>query len=307
MAKEFKTIAELISLLESRGVITDCETFSAINRESYYAIINGYKSPFLDRDSMMSSSEDVYKKGTEFRWIYDLFLFDRDLRAITFKYLMKVEAAMKSAVVYSFCHNHQKHKDYLDISYFCSSDDYLVSRHYKRNKQVDYSQNLSRLMALLNKKTVKNKHSRPFTKHYIEKYGFVPLWVLSNELTFGNIVNFYQLMQPKDREEVCRILAREANREESKTNFLSQRKLLRYAKVLVGFRNICAHDERLYCAKINNDGFNVIADGILNILGLKVLNCFLDEVSDLFGKYKGRLKVVSLSSLLKDMGFNARG
>lgn len=43
MAKEFKTFAQLIELLESRGVLIDATTADCLRRESYYAIINGYK------------------------------------------------------------------------------------------------------------------------------------------------------------------------------------------------------------------------------------------------------------------------
>ena len=48
MGKEFKTIEELVNLLESRNVITDENTAPALQQESYYAIVNGYKKPFLD-------------------------------------------------------------------------------------------------------------------------------------------------------------------------------------------------------------------------------------------------------------------
>lgn len=63
MAKEFKTIGELVDLLESRGVKTDEKTSSVLQRESYYAIVNGYKDTFLDRAAMQSSPGDVYKRA----------------------------------------------------------------------------------------------------------------------------------------------------------------------------------------------------------------------------------------------------
>lgn len=80
--KDFKTIDQLVRLLESRGVITDEWTPLAIERESYYAIVNGYKEPFLDKKAMASTHEDVYLPGTRFEWIYCLFMFDRELRAL---------------------------------------------------------------------------------------------------------------------------------------------------------------------------------------------------------------------------------
>lgn len=59
MNKEFKTIDELVSLLASRNIIVDAETGRILQKEGYYAIVNGYKDTFLDRDAMQSSSGDV--------------------------------------------------------------------------------------------------------------------------------------------------------------------------------------------------------------------------------------------------------
>ena len=84
MAKEFKTIGELVDLLESRGVKTDEETSSVLQREGYYAIVNGYKDTFLDRAAMQSSPGDVYKKGTTFRQIYDLFRLSSSLVSVLY-------------------------------------------------------------------------------------------------------------------------------------------------------------------------------------------------------------------------------
>lgn len=105
MAKEFKTFAQLIELLESRGVATDATTVDCLRRESYYAVINGYKGPFLDKNAAQSSSDDVFREGTSFKNIYDLFLFDRELRQLIFSYLARAEAVRKNAVVYSFSMN----------------------------------------------------------------------------------------------------------------------------------------------------------------------------------------------------------
>ena len=37
--------AQLIELLEGRGVATDASTTDCLRRESYYAVVNGYKAP----------------------------------------------------------------------------------------------------------------------------------------------------------------------------------------------------------------------------------------------------------------------
>lgn len=306
MPKEFKTINELITLLESRGVKTDSDTEIALMRESYYAIVNGYKKPFLDLKAMEKSNEDIYKQGTEFTWMYDLFLFDRDLRALVFKYMAKAEASIRSAIVYSFCFAHQSHNDYLDISNYCDPNEYLVSKHFKGNKEQLFQQNLIRFMGTLNKKLIVKSGTRPFIKHYLNKYNSVPLWVLANDLTFGNMVNMYQLMQVHDRERTCTIIAKENLKENNDYPYLSPRMLLRYAKVLVSFRNICAHDERLYCSKVGNDDLKMALFSLMMIIGSNEFDLFVKELSQLFVRYKGRLHNVTPMSLLGDMGFTVK-
>ena len=72
---------------------------------------------------MQSSADDVYVEGSRFDWVFSLFQFDRDLRQITFSYLIQAEAALKTATVYAFCETHQGCSDYLDRASFCSAKD----------------------------------------------------------------------------------------------------------------------------------------------------------------------------------------
>ena len=158
MAKEFKTIDQLVELMESRGIVTDDKTATAIKRESYYAIINGYKAPFLDREAMKSSAEDVYLEGTTFQQIYDLFMFDRRLRESTFPYLTAAESALKNAVVYAFCEKNRDAEAYLERSNYTPARDMLVPKSYQGNKAEEHATNMANLMKILNGK---NKHGQP--------------------------------------------------------------------------------------------------------------------------------------------------
>lgn len=299
--KEFKTYDELIQLLESRNVITDENTKTQLMRESYYAIVNGYKDPFLDNKAMIASHDDIYRKGTKFEWIYSLFSFDRDLRSITFRYLTRAEATMKNAVMYAFCSAYPDPNAYLDRSSYVDPKDMLVASSYTGNKTLLHQDNLTTLMRILNSKL--SKKSKQFTKHYMETYGFVPLWVLQNDLTFGNISNFYQLQKRSIQNHACKLIL-EANKETQKR--LTADKLLRAFSVLVDFRNICAHDERLYCAKVGKSqdiDYSMMLTYLMDVIPEEEFMQFLQEIVDLFNKHKDNLHVVSMESLLKGMGF----
>ena len=305
MAKEFKTIDELIEIMQSRGIETDDATRQAIMRESYYAIVNGYKKPFLDTKAMESKDEDVYVKGTKFEWIYTLFLFDRDLRNVTFKYLAKAEAIMKTSVVYAFCERHPEHDSYLQRSSYVDAKNMLFPKGFKGNRARTYSNDMSKLMRMLNGKLSDSPARKQFVGHYVNKYGSVPLWVLSNDLTFGNMAHFYQLQTRSVQNRSCKLVL-EANGQLEKKARMTPLELLHAFSVLSEFRNLCAHDERLYCSKVGKSGdidYSRMARELFRVLPERDFGSFIDEVFGLFAKYGDDLHVVTPKTLLQDMGF----
>lgn len=299
MTKDFKTIDELMELLRKRGVSVDGQTAEIIRRESYYAVINGYKQPFLDTGAMESSSDDVYREGTFFKNIYDLFLFDRDLRFITFKYLTRAEAIIKTSVVYAFCNKNRERDAYLERSNYCRPDDMLVPKSFSGNKHREHRVNLNRLMGLFNDKLNIDSQSRPFITHYVNKYGGVPLWVLSNDLTFGNIAHFFQLQKRGVQNETCKII-NDIRGNGNGTRDL--RELLRAINVLVGFRNICAHDERLYCAVVKDARFNDMITMLSRVIPQDEVKDFISEINSLLKRYASRLDIDAIDDLITGMG-----
>lgn len=299
MAKEFKTIDQLIELMESRGIKTDDQTALAIRRESYYAIINGYKGPFLDREAMQSSSDDVYLPGTTFKQIYDLFIFDRHLRQLTFPFLTLAESTLKNAVVYAFCEKNRDAEAYLERSNYVSASNMLVPRAYQGNRIEEHATNMANLMRILNGKlTASPKKMRPFVRHYRNSYGKVPLWVLQNDLTFGNIAHFYQLQKRDVQNAACKIVSEGAQRRLR----LNPHDLLRAFDVLVGFRNICAHDERLYCASVKGARFADMYRQLRLILPEDEANAMLEALNSLIREFNGRISHDVLIQVNQEMG-----
>lgn len=299
--KEFKTIAAQIGILESRGMIVGEGASTVLLRENYYSIINGYKDPFLDKGAMRTNANDLYLEGTRFEWLYSLFQFDRELRQITFSYLLQAEAALKTATVYAFCESHKACSDYLDRSSFCSAREMLTPKAFKGNMISLHSKNLNALMGILNRKLVINAQSRPFVAHYMAAYGEVPLWVLCNDLTFGNMSHFYQLMKRSDQNSTCKHLfkttlcAKDAKR-------ITPHEVLRAYDVLTHFRNLCAHDERLYCAKVGNDGYASVVKLMEIALPGDVVTNMKSDVEALLQKYEGKLHVITARDLRKQLG-----
>lgn len=69
MDKPFRTHNELICIMNARGLKTDNRTKFILEREGYYAVVNGYKDLFIDSDAKQSAKGEVrYKDGNIFRF-----------------------------------------------------------------------------------------------------------------------------------------------------------------------------------------------------------------------------------------------
>lgn len=122
-SKPFKSIEEQIELLEKRGVKTDGNTPAILRREGYYPIVNGYKAPFIDEVKTKEEGDDRYVAGTSFSDIHGLFTFDRNLRELTFHYLIRVEALVKTACAYCFSEKHRAHDAYLQLGSYATESE----------------------------------------------------------------------------------------------------------------------------------------------------------------------------------------
>ena len=246
MAKLFKSIPELIELLEMRGARTNDATPTILMREGYYAVVNGYGKAFLDKRATEAAGDDRYLPGTTFDQMYQLFLFDRDLRALTFRAVMSVECTLRSILSHTFCEHHNRVDSYLQRGCYAQEHEYLYGRQA-------YDGDLSWLINTL------EHHARGYVADardadaqeservtwYRERYHSVPLWVLFSDLTFGNLRYFYALMKRAEQRVVCERLCEVCGTTRA-GQALSPKGMLADLETLGALRNSCAHEERIY-------------------------------------------------------------
>ncbi len=224
-----------------------------------------------------------------------------ELRQITFSYLIQAEAALKTATVYSFCEKHPNCSDYLDRASFCSARDMLTPKTFRGNKMAQHSKSINKLMGILNKKLVIGPATRPFVAHYMAAYGEVPLWVLSNDLTFGNMSHFFQLMKRSDQNSVCKHLFKTTLRTKGGGR-ITPHEVLRAYDVLTHFRNLCAHDERLYCAQVANDDYATMLKLMEVALPRDVVSEMKKDVETLLMKCGDGFHAITEQDLRKQLG-----
>lgn len=102
MSKPFITYTAQVEKLKNEKdlVITDDDfAVESLQNISYYALIGGYKHPFIDIHTRKYINEACFED------IVALYEFDEELRGIFFKYLCRVERKMRSSISYHFCKN----------------------------------------------------------------------------------------------------------------------------------------------------------------------------------------------------------
>lgn len=229
--KEFKSIDKQIDLLKNRGLKFKDEKFARnmLLQNNYYNIINGYKDLFIK-----PHTKDIFLDGTSFEEIFALYNFDKSLKEIYLEYILKIENNIKSMIAYYFSENHGN-DNYLKLNNFENFNDIHSVTLEKKQKRI---KNIQELISIINKEIAKTIDTKDYMQHYMLNYGFVPLWVVVNILSFGQISKFFELMKQKERILISRHYCIDNN------------DLVQFIKILAYFRNLCAHDDRIYNAKV---------------------------------------------------------
>lgn len=308
--KEFKTFNQQLTILRDRGMIvpTDGSPKRFLEQENYYNVINGYKDLFLCKDSHGNTIiPETYLPNTHFNELKALFLFDRELRFLFLKYLLIFENSFKTTISYEFSQKFPKANSYLEIA----------------NYRDDDPKGVLKQISILTKTIHDNVGTKGAIKHYIEEHGSVPLWVLVNYLTIGNLSYLYSALKDSEKNAIAKYYSDKYEKQYRPTNTLriSSEDMESALKIFNLVRNQCAHDERLF----NSDYKNIRVSNIVNYFGVTnynnrrivvailyfkaVLNKsyykkFHSELNTIFDKYKNEFQTVSFNDILDSMGID---
>lgn len=237
MIKPFLTYQQQIQkLMDEKCLIIKDTAFAAEKLQDlgYFNLIGGYKHPFRDKMTR------VYIKNTTFEDVYALYQFDDQLRELFLKYLCQIEMKVRSLLSYAFCEQHgELQSSYLNV----------LNYNYSRKNQ----QGIHRLIQLLSKLANENTDYE-YLIYQRRVYHNVPLWVLVNALTFGQLSKMYFFLPTQIQGKISRCFSH-----------VNEHELGQYLKVLVLYRNICAHNERLFTNKVYSEIPNTVLHQKLDI------------------------------------------
>ncbi len=296
--KVFRTIDEQIDILRSKGlIINDIDKAKSILFRENYFFISGYRHLF------MRSYKDVkFIEGTTFEELYAIFLFDRRLRNIMFKYILIIENNVKSIISYQLSKKYgYKEKDYLNPRNF--------TQDVMRTRQV------RDILTKMKRQVRVNGRQHSATMHYLSNYGYIPMWVSVKVLSFGIVSELFSILKENDQITISEIYN------------IDIESLIIYLSLLSNYRNLCAHEDILYDHRtqrtIPNNKFHYRLDiamtndeynyGKNDLFALLIIMCQMlsdDEFKELINEISyevdilnGKINAVPLNAVLNKIGF----
>ncbi len=289
MVKEFKSTNELIEILTSKGLTIkdDNKAKYLIEKYSYYSIVNSYKWIFKIGEN--------YKDNASFEEIFAMYKFDKNLKIIMLKYILEIEAIIKTKIANLFAERYGL-EEYLNVNNFDLKDD---------NSNLEY---IERLIDEIKNEIDKGNGKHDAITHYMGKHRFVPPWVVTKILSLGTVSKFYGLMKQQDRQEISKFFS------------INDRLLKNILGNLTSVRNIAAHDDRLYTyrstfyirldktKKSPNKALHTNMYIIIKSLELLLENDQVIEMKNLIIKeldtLKSNLTSITIDEVLRVMGFD---
>ena len=295
--KEFRTLDEQVDILKGKGlIINDPEKVKDILLRENYFFINGYRQMFY-------TNNRKFINGTTFEELYSTFLFDRNLRNILFKNLLVVENNIKSIISYQLSKKYgYKEQDYLNPKNF--------TRDMKEARRVDDVLNKMKRQIRINGE----KHTATF--HYMNKYKYVPLWILVKVLSFGLINELFGILKEEDKQEIADIYG------------LDKETLKVYIQLLSNYRNLCAHEDIVFDHKtqvyiddtkyhsllgLKQNGLGEYIQGKTDLFAVVIIfkqmlqpdrfKDFMKELELVFRVFDNNVEVITNEKLFEKMGF----
>lgn len=295
-SKEFSSFDRQIEIICEKIAIRDKdEAKEALKKIGYFQLMGGYKSLFR------IPGTKKYKEGTSFEEIVSLYEFDVELRELFFRYLLQIERNLRSLMSY-----------YFTETYGAAQKEYLNPQNYDLAKKNQYT--VERLIATLERAADTQDYA--YINYYREQYGDIPLWVLSNVLTFGNLSKMFRVFPQSLKSKVSKNFAP-----------LNPHQMEQFLSVLTKYRNVCAHGERLFTYKTvdaiadtpihqelaieksgnqykygKQDLFAVVI-AFYYLLPEKDFSCFSQNLLKIIQTVSGQLIHVEERELLEKMGF----
>lgn len=228
--KEYKTACQLINHLKTANKNPlEFTTEEEEQAEKLFKSVNYYSFSIYRKLLIERSSNEKHS----FSDCYEIYDFDNYLKENITRFTRNIELLVKSSFTSSICYNYNG-------QYFkaeCYLDPTLYTKRSNYKEAID-----------LMESKVSDSKSLYMDHHRKKKNNKFPLWVLVEELTFGEMTYFIEGFKENIRDQWKELLIQDKKFGSTmlEDNFVS--KLSSWVSSALYIRNICAHHSRLYGA-----------------------------------------------------------
>lgn len=234
--KPFKTLDEQLLILHNRGLkIGDYDAAKRyLLTNNYYNVINGYSKFFTQKYS------DQYLPNASFDEISHLYFFDSEIKSALLDAILIAESHLKYVAAYKFAETNGDEKY-----------SYLNSNNYDQDNILFVGNVISNFSKIIKKNT--RSKSRNSIKHYKNKHGDVPIWVIIECLDFGSLYFFVRNLPDSLVNEIAQVMLSFLSDHETINNPLTPKILLSFMDNIRQVRNVCAHGNKLLNFRTNQN------------------------------------------------------
>lgn len=297
--KSFKSYAEQVSLLRQNGLTIHNLNYAETCLKNYnYYRLSAYWYIFRQKDENHKvTSKFIPNKS--FEDIIKLYEFDNELRLLLLKWILKVEIGLRTQVAYTLAQ--------INNNPFSIYDSSIFFRKFNHTELIDKLE-----------EEVKRSIDYDFINHFrrtYNEYPQLPIWALTEVMSFGKLQSLINGLLNDHRLKITNSLNISTSR--IPLFAIQNTYLPSYIELLVKYRNICAHNGRVWNRKVtalNNSQAEALKidtknkDGIFSLI--VVISRFLQsfgqveewkvEIKSTLRKFPTNIDIHEYSLLPKD-------
>jgi len=208
--KPAMTFDDQVKKFENRGMTIECnETAKEILQRVNYYKLTGYALHF--------KKDGKYNADSSFNKMYRTYIFDKKLNSLITDLVESIEGTIKSQVAYHFGHKY-------------GGCGHLDSSNYD---SLFYTE-ASEFIKICTRMSKVNDGKVNFVTWNIQEYGRLPIWVVLEILSLGNVSKMYSFMNSEDKTKIAKFYS-------IKPLYLES-----WLEGITNLRNRCAHYSRIY-------------------------------------------------------------
>ena len=259
--KKYLSKEELLEKVSKQGLIIEDKYlfFDCLEKFGYQKAVIYCRKPF----GTIVNNEFAYNKDTKFEYLTKLYDFDFNLRLLTFKYISKIEEKIKSQLSeYVSKEFGTNYRNFIKLENFKHNTDKDLESFNKVSTSIenDITEIINEYEISISEDEVPRIKNDYIIDAYINEDNNIPFWCITTLLSLGEVSTIFSKMNAS----LCAKI--------SSLYSLQPAIFASHIKRINLFRNVCAHQEKLYDFKTSTTARTKGLKTLYKSLGIKYNN-----------------------------------